>query len=103
MDWSVFQAPALMGVLVVLDIAVGFAGTAKNKDVKPNKPRSGLWHKAGFMGLIALTYAILTEIVFIFENPCVLNPALVNSPSEALFAHTDKIENAEIALLEAGE
>lgn len=119
MDWSMFQVPVIAGLMMVLDVVVGFAGAIKYKDVKSNKLRDGLWHKAGFVGLIALAYVIqyaaeyvdlgfevptviavcayviLTEIVSVFENLCVLNPTLVNSPLGALFAHTDKVEIAE--------
>lgn len=119
MDWSVFQVPVLAGVMMLLDIIVGFAGAIKHKDVQSNKLRDGLWHKAGFVGLIALAYVIqyaaeyvdlgfevltviavcayviLTEIVSVFENLCVLNPHLVNSPLGALFAHTEKVEEAK--------
>ena len=129
MDWTVFQAPVLAGVMMVLDVIVGFAGAIKHKDVQSGKLRDGLWHKAGFVGIIALAYVIqyaaqfvdlgfevptviavcayviLTEIVSVFENLCVLNPALVNSPLGALFAHTDKVEEAEEidATAKAGE
>ncbi len=114
MDWTILQAPVLAGAMMVLDVCVGFAGAVKRKDVRSGKLRDGLWHKAGFVGLIALAYVIqyaaqfvelgfevptviavcayviLTEIVSVFENLCVLNPVLVDSPLGALFAHTDK-------------
>lgn len=119
MDWSVFQVPVIAGVMMVLDVIAGFAGAIKYKDVQSNKLRDGLWHKAGFVGLIALAYVIqyaavhadlgfevpsvmavcvyviVTEIVSVFENLCVLNPTLVNSPLGALFAHADKVEIVE--------
>ncbi|NHM14436.1 phage holin family protein [Xiamenia xianingshaonis] len=114
MDWTVLQAPVLAGVMMVLDVCVGLAGAIRRKDVRSGKLRDGLWHKAGFVGLVALAYVIqyaaqfvelgfevptviavcayviLTEMVSVFENLCVLNPALAGSPLGALLAHTDK-------------
>ena len=129
MDWSMFQVPVVAGAMMVLDVCVGFVGAVKRKDVRSGKLRDGLWHKAGFVGLIALAYVIqyaaqfvelgfdvptviavcayviLTEIVSVFENLCVLNPVLVNSPLGALFAHADKagIDEADRASVESGE
>lgn len=128
MDFSDFQIPVIAGLMMVLDVIIGFAGAIKHKDVQSGKLREGLWHKAGFIGLIALAYVIqyaaqfvdlgfevptviavcayviLTEIVSVFENLCVLNPVLVNSPLGALFAHTDKVEIAEeLDAAETGE
>lgn len=114
MDWTLFQIPILACALMGLDVVVGFAGAVKLKIVKSRKLRDGLWHKAGFVGLIALAYVIqyaaqfvdlgfevptviavcafviLTEIVSVFENLCILNPTLVGSPLGMLFAHADK-------------
>jgi hypothetical protein len=39
----------------------------------------------------------VTEIVSVFENLCVLNPHLVESPLGALFSQTPKVEEAEDA------
>ncbi len=129
MDWSMLQVPVIAGAMMVLDVCVGFAGAVKRRDVRSGKLRDGLWHKAGFEGLIALAYVIqyaarfvelgfevptvvavcayviLTEMVSVFENLCVLNPVLVGSPLGALFAHADKagIDEADGASAEAGE
>ncbi len=114
-----FHVLIITAVMILLDVVVGFAGAVRTKDVQSSKLRDGLWHKAGFVGLIALAYVIqyaaqfvelgfevptviavcayviLTEVVSVFENLCVLNPVLVNSPLGALFAHTDKAGIAE--------
>lgn len=106
-------------VMIVLDIVFGFAGTVKQKDIQSDKLRNGLWHKAGFVGLVFLAYVIqyaaahadpgfevptvlavcvyiiVTEIVSVFENLCILNPELVNSPLRMLFRNTPKVEAAE--------
>lgn len=50
-DWHPI---AVAAVMMVLDIATGFAGAAKDKAVESGKMREGVWHKAGFFGLIAL-------------------------------------------------
>lgn len=99
----------ITGVMIVLDVMCGFAGAVKRHDVKSCKLRDGLWHKAGFVGLIALAYVIeytaqfadlgfdvptvfavcvyviVTEVVSVFENLCVLNPELVSSPLGRVF------------------
>lgn len=116
-----FHVPIVTAVMIVLDVVFGFAGAVRNKDVQSAKLRDGLWHKAGFVGLIALAYVIqyatlyadlgfeiptvmavcvyviVTEIVSVFENLCVLNPHLVESPLGALFSQTPKVEEAEDA------
>ncbi|MCI9129988.1 MAG: phage holin family protein [Eggerthellaceae bacterium] len=116
-----FHVLLITGVMIVLDVVFGFAGAIKQKDVQSSKLRDGLWHKAGFVGLIALAYVIqytaqhaelgfdvpsvmavcvyviVTEIVSVFENLCVLNPNLVDSPLGAIFRKTPKVEAAELA------
>lgn len=106
-------------ILIILDLITGFVGAIKEKDVKSEKMRQGLWHKSGFIGLIVLAYIveyasyrldlgfevptvlavciyiIVTEAISIFENLCVLNPQLVNSPLGTIFQHTYKIEQAK--------
>lgn len=48
--------PALMAVLMMaMDMLTGFAGALKVGEVMSGKMREGLWHKAGFAGLILLT------------------------------------------------
>lgn len=116
-----FHVLIITAVMIVLAVVVGFAGAIKQKDVQSEKLRNGLWHKAGFVGLIALAYVIeytaqyaelgfevptvlavcayviVTEIVSVFENLCVLNPNLVDSPLGAIFRKTPKVVEAEEA------
>lgn len=56
MDWLIFDwhPIAVAVVLMVFDIVSGFAGAAKTKTIQSGKMREGLWHKAGFFGLIIL-------------------------------------------------
>lgn len=106
-------------ILIVLDLIFGFIGAIKEKNVQSEKLRQGLWHKSGFIGLIALgyiieiastrielgfeiptvigicVYIIVTEIISIFENLCILNPNLINSPLGSIFHNVPKIEEAE--------
>lgn len=122
-----FHVLIITAIMIVLDIVVGFAGAIKQKDVQSEKLRNGLWHKAGFVGLIALAYVIeytaqyaelgfevptvlavcayviVTEIVSVFENLCVLNPNLVDSPLGAIFRKTPKVVEAEEADEVAGD
>ncbi len=118
MDYQIIIVAAIM---MVLDVVFGFAEAVRQKDIQSEKLRNGLWHKAGFVGLIVLAYVIeytaqyadlgfdvptvlavciyviVTEIVSVFENLCVLNPHLVESPLGALFSQTPKVEEAEDA------
>lgn len=43
--------------MMVLDIIFGFAGAWKNNEVRSDKMREGLWHKAGYCGLIMLAFS----------------------------------------------
>ncbi len=61
-----WQPIALIAVLMVLDIATGFAGAVKQGVVESGKMREGLWHKAGFVGLVIL--AIVWEVVAMWIN-----------------------------------
>ncbi len=118
-----FHVLIITAVVIVLDGVFGFAGAIKQKGVQSEKLRNGLWHKAGFIGLIALAYVIecaamyadlgfevptvlavrayvivteiVTEIVSVFENLCVLNPNLVDSPLGVTFRKTPKVVEAE--------
>lgn len=50
--------PMLIAVIMMaLDMIFGFAGAWKNNEIQSNKMREGLWHKAGFCGLIILALA----------------------------------------------
>ena len=45
-------------VMNLLDYVSGFSGAAKNGDIRSDKMREGLWHKAGFCLLIIVSIAI---------------------------------------------
>lgn len=119
--WEIvdFDILVITLILIVLDLIFGFIGAVKEKKVNSEKLRQGLWHKSGFIGLICLgyiiefastkielgfeiptvlgicIYIIVTEIISIFENLCILNPNLVNSPLGSIFHNVPKVEDAE--------
>lgn len=106
-------------ILIILDLLSGFLAAIHQKNVNSTKLRDGLWHKSGFIGLIVLAYIveyaaqkadlgfdvptvlavciyiIVTECVSIFENLCILNPKIVNSPLGSIFHYAPRIEDAE--------
>lgn len=110
---------AITCIFIIFDIITGFAGGVKEKDVNSTIMRDGLWHKSGFFGLMIFAYLIevaslyaelgfevpsvtavciyiiLTECVSIFENLCILNPEIANSPLGKIFKNTPRIEKAE--------
>lgn len=61
-----WQPIVVASVMMILDIVTGFAGAAKNKTIESGKMREGLWHKAGFFGLIAL--AFIYEVAAMWMN-----------------------------------
>lgn len=90
---------------IVGDYLTGVIKAVKNKELCSSQMRLGLWHKAGFIGAMALGYAcqlavnygllptsfsavfggvcvyvLITEAVSIFENLCALSPELSDSP-----------------------
>lgn len=91
-------------VFILGDILSGLAQAVANKDLCSSKMRSGIWHKTGFVGVVALCFAIdwasgfmdlgfttaltapacilivLTETVSIAENLCELNPEMRGGP-----------------------
>lgn len=94
---------------IVGDYLSGVIKAAKNKELDSTKMRLGLWHKAGFIGAMALgygcqlsvnydllptsfnavfagvcVYVITTEAISIFENLCALSPELSDSPLASL-------------------
>ena len=96
-------------VCMILDIITGLIKGAATNSLDSQKMREGLWHKAGFVGLIALSYVlqiaqgfadlgidipaitavcifvVLTEAVSIIENLCEINPDIKDSPIGRLF------------------
>lgn len=124
MEWyAVFAGCALIIIIacifIVFDILTGIAGGIKEKALNSTALREGLWHKVGFIGLILLAYLlevgslyidlgfefpsvtvicvyiIITECVSIFENLCILNPEIANSPFGQFFEHAPRIEAAD--------
>lgn len=94
---------------IVADYLSGLIKAIKNKELDSTKMRLGLWHKAGFIGAMALgygcqlavnyallpstfnavfggvcVYVVITESISIFENLCALSPELRDSPLAAL-------------------
>lgn len=106
-------------IFILVDLFSGFIAAIALKDVNSEKLRKGLWHKSGFIGLIALGYGleiaaiyadlgfevpavatvciyiIITEAISIFENLCKLNPNIIKSPLGSIFQNTPAIEQAE--------
>jgi toxin secretion/phage lysis holin len=100
---------------IVGDYLSGVIKAVKNKELDSSKMRLGLWHKAGFIGAMALgygcqlavnyellptsfnvvfggvcVYVISTEAISIFENLCGLSPELRDSPLAALLRLKDE-------------
>lgn len=124
MEWyAVFAGCSLIititCIFIIFDILTGIAGGIKEKSLNSTALREGLWHKSGFIGLILLAYIlevaslyidlgfeipsiavicvyiIITECVSTFENLCILNPEIANSPLGQIFKHAPHIETAE--------
>ncbi len=69
MEWITsvaWQPIALIFVMMAFDIITGFGGAMKKGVVESGKMREGLWHKAGFIGLVIL--AIIWEVVVLWVN-----------------------------------
>lgn len=100
----------IVTIAMVMDVVSGVSAAVRLGNVESVKMREGLWHKAGFVGLIAMAYlleygaslvdlgmtvpavnavcvfVVITEAMSIFENLCILNPAIADSPFGGLFA-----------------
>lgn len=57
---------AIITVAMIIDILTGYGGAAKQKMVASGKMREGVWHKAGFYGLVVL--AGIYEIAAVVMN-----------------------------------
>lgn len=103
--WAVWLTVAF----IVLDVVSGIAKGAKLGQLSSSKMREGIWHKAGYVLIIALAvlieigskhidlgftvplvipacvYIILSEVMSIFENATVLNPQIGGSGLTKLF------------------
>ena len=104
---------------ILADILTGFAKAVYLKEINSKVLKRGAWSKSGFFGLIVFAYMlqwaafhvnlglevpavttvclyiILTESVSIFENLCIINPKLKDSPLGSLFLHDNSIEEKE--------
>ncbi len=116
--WGQFVAPIgeaqvwAMGaalVFILLDVVFGLAKAAKAGNLSSSKMRDGLWHKAAFVGVVALAvvievgsahldmgfdvplvipacvYIVLNEVMSIVESLAELNPEIKGSKLLALF------------------
>lgn len=103
--WAVW----LTAAFIVLDVVSGIAKGAKLGQLSSSKMREGIWHKAGYVLIMALAvlievgskhidlgftvplvipacvYIILSEVMSIFENATVLNPQIGGSGLTKLF------------------
>lgn len=103
--WAIWVTVAF----IVLDVVSGIAKGAKQGQLSSSKMREGIWHKAGYVLIIALAvlievgskhidlgftvplvvpacvYIILSEVMSIFENATVLNPEIGGSGLSKLF------------------
>lgn len=110
MDCTNYVTPlCIMSVFVLLDIITGLVGAYAGSGFSSTKMREGLFHKSAFYGAFALAvalevsseymdlgitvpavnvitgYIVLTEVVSILENLCVINPELKNNKFLGMF------------------
>lgn len=117
---AVYVIVVIALIFIAFDILTGILTGIKEKNLMSKKLREGLWHKLGFILVILFAivlecalvyfdfpfevpstavvcvYIVFTECVSIFENLCILNPSLVNSPFGQIFQNDVKIEDAEM-------
>lgn len=109
MTQAELAALCIVAVLIVFDYASGLLKAIMQHDVSSTKMRDGLWHKCGFVLVMALAeiiehgqayldlgftvplvipagvYIALTEISSILENLSEINPEIAGSPLLQLF------------------
>lgn len=102
-------ALTIVAVLIAFDYLTGLLKAVMQHDVSSTKMRDGLWHKGGFVLVMALAeiiehgqtyldlgftvplvvpagvYIALTEISSILENLSEINPEIADSPLLQLF------------------
>lgn len=102
-------AMCMAGLFILLDVVFGLTKAAKAGQLSSAKMREGLWHKAAFVGVVALAcvvqigsahldmgfdvpliipacvYIVLNEIMSIVESLVELNPELKGSKLLGLF------------------
>ena len=113
---------ALMALLllIVLDVILGIAAAAKNRDIQSTEMRAGAWHKVGELGVVAIAdvadgmlmggldigisapvctavivYLCVNEIVSCLENAVKLNPELKDSPALKLLRESSEQKDAQ--------
>lgn len=103
----------LTAILIVLDYATGLLKAFATRIVSSSKMRAGLYHKAGYVTVIALAfllehgqqyvnlgfavpliapvclYIIFAEVVSVLENAVALNPELVHSGIFKVFLNSN--------------
>lgn len=102
-------------VCILFDLASGIAKGVYQNNLSSSKMREGLFHKLGFILAIVLAvliqwlcvlfslpepfvaiypalcvWVVLTELVSVIENLCVISPQLAESPIGSLFEKEDK-------------
>lgn len=105
-------------VFIAADYLTGIAKALYSQSLDSGKMRSGLFHKLGFVGALALGYAcqigvnwgffgeefsavfagitvwvLITEAISIFENLCEISPELAKSPLAGLLNVTTEKED----------
>lgn len=109
METTELAALCTVAILIVFDYVSGLLKAVMQHDVSSTKMRDGLWHKCGFVLVMALAeiiergqafldlgfavplvvpaavYISLTEISSILENLSEINPEIAGSPLLQLF------------------
>lgn len=106
-------------LFMVADVVSGIAKAVKEENLSSKKAREGMWHKAGFIGLIVLSellelatkfslltfdvpalaiicsFIIFSESLSIFENLVAINPEIAKSPLANLLETTKQLGNKD--------
>lgn len=103
----------LTAILITLDYITGIIKALATRSMSSSKMRAGLYHKAGYVVVIALAfllehgqqfvnlgftvpliapvclYIILAEVVSVLENAVALNPELINAGVFKIFVNSN--------------